>query len=146
MAGLDVFAKRMSRISVEVEGGVEQAVKDCAVAVARTVINATPVDTGRARSNWTVELDQAFQKLFPAHVPGEKGSTATANAEIAIEKAEAAIDQFDICKNSSIHISNSLPYIGVLNDGHSAQAPADFVKLAVIDGLATVRNAKILKD
>ncbi|WP_407649132.1 hypothetical protein [Devosia algicola] len=45
----------MSRISVEVEGGVEQAVKDCAVAVTRTVINATPVDTGRARSNWTAE-------------------------------------------------------------------------------------------
>lgn len=146
MAGLDDFAKRLSRISVEVEGNVEQAVKDCAVAVTRTVINATPVDTGRARSNWTAELDQAFQKLFPAHVPGEKGSTSTANAEVAIEKAEAVIEQFDIGMNSSIHISNSLPYIGALNDGHSKQAPADFVKLAVMDGLATVRNAKILED
>lgn len=76
MAGFDDFAKRMNRISVEVEGNVEQAVKDCAIAVTRTVINATPVDTGRARSNWTAELDQAFQKLFPAHVPGEKGNTA----------------------------------------------------------------------
>lgn len=146
MAGLDDFANRMSRISVEVEGGVERAVKDCAVAVTCAVIHATPVDTGRARSNWTAELDQAFQNLFPAHVPGEKGSTATANAEIAIEKAEAVIEQFDIGKNGSIHISNSLPYIGALNDGHSAQAPADFVKLAVMDGLATVRGAKILKD
>lgn len=146
MAGLDDFANRMSRISVQVEGNVEQAVKDCAVAVTRTVINATPVDTGRARSNWTAELDQAFEKLFPAHVPGVKGSTATANAEIAIERAEAVIEQFDIGKNGSIHISNSLPYIGALNDGHSAQAPADFVTLAVMDGLATVQNAKILKD
>lgn len=146
MAGLDDFAKRMSRVSVEVEGGVERAMKDCAVAVTRSVINATPVDTGRARSNWTAELDQAFEKLFPAHVPGVKGSTATANAEIAIEKAKAVIEQFDIGKNGSIHISNSLPYIGPLNDGHSKQAPADFVKLAAMDGLATVRNAKILKD
>ncbi|MFN3627146.1 MAG: HK97 gp10 family phage protein [Parvibaculum sp.] len=146
MAGLDDFANRMSRISVEVEGGVERAVKDCAVAVTRTVIDATPVDTGRARSNWTAELDQAFQTLFPAHVPGVKGSTATANAEIAIGNAEAVIEQFDISKNGSIHISNGLPYIGALNDGHSTQAPVDFVKLAVIDGLATIRNAKILKD
>ncbi|WDR03097.1 hypothetical protein PSQ19_02525 [Devosia algicola] len=91
-------------------------------------------------------LDQAFQKLFPAHVPGAKGSTATANAEIAIQKAEAMIEQFGIGKNGSIHILNSLPYIGALNDGHSTQAPVDFVKLAVMDGLATVRNAKILKD
>lgn len=146
MAGLDDFANRMSRISVQVEGNVEQAVKDCAVAITRTVINATPVDTGLARSNWTAEMDQAFQKLFPAHVPGEKGSTASANAEIAIGNAEAVIEQFDIGKNSSIHISNSLPYIRALNDGHSAQAPSDFVKLAVMDGLATVRKAKILKD
>ncbi|WP_174801462.1 HK97 gp10 family phage protein [Martelella limonii] len=146
MVGLDDFANRMNRISIEVERGVDRAVKDCAVAVTSTVINATPVDTGRARSNWTAELDQAFQKLFPAHVPGEKGSTASANAGIAIEKAEAVIEQFDIGKNRSIHISNSLPYIGALNDGHSKQAPADFVKLAIMDGLATVRNAKILKD
>lgn len=146
MAGLDDFANRMSRISVEVEGGVEQAMKDCAVAVTRTVIEATPVDTGRARSNWTAELDQAFEKLFPAHVPGVKGSTATANADIAIGKAEAVIEQFDIEKNRSIHISNSLPYIGTLNDGHSKQAPTDFVKLAVMGGLASVRNVKILKD
>jgi hypothetical protein len=39
-----------------------------------------------------------------------------------------------------------LPYIGALNDGHSKQAPADFVRIAVMDGLATVRGAKILKD
>ncbi|MHA6642130.1 HK97 gp10 family phage protein [Mesorhizobium sp. A623] len=146
MAGLDGFSKRMSRISIEVEGGVEHAVKDCAGAVARSVISNTPVDTGRARSNWTAQMDATFAGLFPAHVPGVKGSTATANAEVAIEKAEAVIEQFDISKNSSIHISNSLPYIRALNDGHSKQAPADFVKLAVMDGLATVRNAKILKD
>jgi hypothetical protein len=146
MAGLEDFAKRMSRISVEVEDGVERAVKDCAIAVSRSVINATPVDTGRARSNWTAEMDQAFYKLFPAHVPGAKGITGEANAEITSEQAEAAISQFDISKNSSIHISNSLPYIGALNDGHSKQAPTDFVKLAVMEGLATVRSAKILKN
>jgi hypothetical protein len=144
MAELEDFAKRMSRISVEVEDGVERVVKDCAVAVTRTVINATPVDTGRARSNWTAEMDEAFHKLFPAHVPGAKGSTGDANAEIAIEQAEAAINQFDINKNNSIHISNSLPYIGALNDGHSKQAPTDFVKLAVLDGLATIRNTKVI--
>jgi Bacteriophage HK97-gp10, putative tail-component len=143
MNNLDAFAKRMSRISAEVEDGVERVVKDCALAVTRSVINATPVDTGRARSNWTAELDEAFHKLFPAHEPGERGSTSDTNAEIAIEQAEAAINQFDISKNNSIHISNSLPYIGALNDGHSKQAPTDFVKLAVMDGLATVRNAKV---
>lgn len=143
---LDDFAKRMNRIAMQVEGNVEQAVKDCAGAVARSVISNTPADTGRARSNWTAEMDQAFGKLFPAHVPGEKGSTADANAEIAINQAIEVIDQFDINSNRSVHISNSLPYIGALNDGHSKQAPADFVRIAVLEGLATVRGAKIVDD
>lgn len=146
MSGLDDFARRMSRLSMQVEGNAEQAVKDCAKAVTRTVINATPVDTGRARSNWTAELDQAFSRLFPAHVPGEKGSTGEANAEAAINQANDAIDRFDINANRSVHISNSLPYIGALNDGHSKQAPAGFVEEAVMEGLATVRGARILKD
>lgn len=146
MAGLDDFAKRIDRIALRVEGNVEQAVKDCAGAVARSVISNTPVDTGRARSNWTAEMDQALSKILPAHVPGEKGSTGDANAVAAIKAAEQVIETFDIEKNAEIHISNSLPYIGALNDGHSRQAPADFVRLAVLDGLATVRSVRIVED
>lgn len=146
MAGLDDFAKRMNRIAMQVEGNVERAVKDCAGAVARSVISSTPVDTGRARSNWTAQMDEAFSSLFPARVPGEKGSTGEANAVAAIEASEQVIETFDVEKNGSIHITNNLPYIGALNDGHSKQAPADFVRIAVLEGLATVRGAKIVDD
>jgi hypothetical protein len=74
------------------------------------------------------------------------GSTGEANAAAAIEQAAAVIEGYDIDKNRSIHISNNLPYIGPLNDGHSKQAPAAFVQMAVMDGLATVRGAKILRE
>lgn len=146
MAGLDDFAQQMNRIAVRVEGNVERAVKDCAGAVARSIISNTPVDTGRARSNWTAQMDAAFDGLFPARVHGEKGSTGEANAVAAIEAAEKVIETFDIGKNAEIHVTNNLPYIGALNDGHSKQAPSDFVRLAVMDGLATVRSAKILEE
>ena len=91
-------------------------------------------------------MDAAFAGLFPARVPGEKGSTGEANAAAAIDAADKVIETFDIGKNAEVHITNNLPYIGALNDGHSKQAPADFVRIAVMDGLATVRGAKILKD
>ena len=146
MAGLDDFAKRIDRIAVHVEGNVERAVKDCAGAVARSVISNTPVDTGRARSNWTAQLDAAFDRLFPARFPGEKGSTGEANAAAAIDAADKVIETFDIGKNAEVHITNNLPYIGALNDGHSKQAPADFVRIAVMDGLAAVRGPKIVND
>lgn len=145
MGGLDDFAKRMTRLSVRVEGNVERAMKDCAHAVTKSVVQATPVDTGKARSNWIAQLDDAFRGNVPAHVPGIAGSTGDANATAAIEHAASVIEGFDIEKNASIHITNNLPYIGPLNDGHSRQAPADFVKLAVMDGLVTVRGAKILE-
>ncbi len=62
----------------------------------------------------------------------------------SIDAAEKVIETFDIKKNAEIHVTNNLSYIGALNDGHSKQAPADFVRLAVMDGLATVRGAKII--
>lgn len=146
MVGLDDFAKRIDRIAVRVEGKLERAVKDCAGAVLRSVVENTPVDTGMARSNWTPELDRAFEGLFPARVPGEKGSTAEENAATTIEAGTPTIEAFDIRNNESIHITNNALHIQPLNDGHSKQAPAGFVQTAVMEGLATVRGAKIVED
>lgn len=144
MAGLDEFAKRIDRIAVRVEGNVERAVKDCAQAVLRSVVENTPVDTGLARSNWTPELDRAFEGLFPARAPGKDGSTGEENAAATIEAGVPTIEAFDIKKNESIHVTNNAGHIRALNDGHSKQAPAGFVQIAVMDGLATVRGAKVV--
>ena len=146
MAGLDDLAKKLDRIAVRVEGNVERAMKDCAQVVLRSVVEGTPVDTGTARSNWTPEMDRAFEGLFPARVPGIKGSTGDANSVATIEAGAPVIEAFDIRTNREIHITNNAGHIQSLNDGHSKQAPADFVKLAVLEGLATVRGAKILDD
>jgi hypothetical protein len=146
MAGLGDFANRMRRIAVQVEGNVDRAVKDCAGAAAKSVIQGTPVDTGAARSNWLAALDAPAAGTVPAHAPGTAGSTGDANAAVAIEQVGEVIEKFDLAKNKSIHITNNLPYIGALNDGHSRQAPADFVRLAVLDGLAKVRGAKLLEE
>lgn len=146
MAGLDDLARTLDRIAVRVEGNVERAMKDCAQVVLRSVVEGTPVDTGTARSNWTPELDRAFEGLFPARVPGTKGSTGDANSVATIGAGAPVIEAFDIRTNREIHITNNAGHIQALNDGHSQQAPADFVRIAVLEGLATVRDAKILKE
>ncbi|UNK36636.1 HK97 gp10 family phage protein [Shinella sp. H4-D48] len=146
MAGLDDLAKRLDRIAVRVEGNVERAIKDCAQVVLRSVVEGTPVDTGTARSNWTPELDRAFEGLFPARVPGTMGSTGDANSVATIEAGAPIIEAFEIGTNREIHITNNAGHIQALNDGHSKQAPADFVRIAVLEGLATVRGGKILDD
>ncbi len=146
MNNLDAFANRMNRIAVQVEGNVEKAVKDCAETVTRTVIGATPADTGKAKSNWIAQLDVSASTERPAFLPGSHGSTAEANSQIAISQALDVIQRYKMVENQSINITNNMPYIGALNDGHSKQAPADFVRIAVLSGLASVRNAKLIRE
>lgn len=146
MGGLDDFAKRMARISVRVEENVERAVKDVSREVARTAIEATPVDTGMARSNWQTGLDAAPFGVLPARIPGARGSTGDANSAAAMSACEPAIEDFDVTKNREVHISNNAPHIGALNHGHSKQAPADFARLAVLAGLGKIRRVRVLPD
>ena len=79
-------------------------------------------------------------------MPGKAGSTAEENAAATIEAGTPTIEAFDITANREIHITNNAPHIQPLNDGHSKQAPAGFVQIAVMEGLAGLRRARIVED
>jgi len=65
MAGLDDFAKKIDRIAVRVEGNLEKAVKNCAEAVARSVISNTPVDTVGRAATGPLSLTPPSRGCFP---------------------------------------------------------------------------------
>lgn len=137
MASLSTFAKNMRRLAKGISVNADAHVRKVALAIDATVVMATPVDEGRARSNWQVAVDAAPTGTVEAYSPGKEGSTGGANAREAIAQAERAIAQYVGGKpTSAIHITNNLPYIRRLNDGWSAQAPAAFVERAVQVGLA----------
>lgn len=137
MADLRSFANRMRRHAANVERNANALVRKAALAVDATVVLATPVDTGRARSNWQASLDGPARGTREAYAPGTAGNTAAANTQAAQDQAKAVIAAQR--PGQAIHITNNLPYIGRLNDGHSAQAPAGFVQTAVLRGLAAVQ-------
>lgn len=116
----------------------DATLRKCAVAVDGAVVIATPVDTGRARSNWQVGLDAPVAGTIE---PLAKG---TASTQASINAAKAEIAQYDGARNKELHITNNLTYIGRLNEGWSAQAPAAFVEKAVMVGINAVRGAKLL--
>jgi Bacteriophage HK97-gp10, putative tail-component len=146
MNNMDSFARRIERLAVRVEGNVESAVRECASAVAKAVIEATPANTGKAKSNWTAQLDAPASTERDAYSPGVGGSTSELNGQAAINLALQVIQRYRADQNRSINITNNLPYISALNDGHSKQAPAEFVRMAVFSGLSTVQKAKVLRD
>ena len=145
MASLRQFAARMRELGRRVETNSPRLVRRTALAIDQAVVLGTPVDTGTARSNWQVEIGGPVTETREAAVPGQGGSSAAANAQAAIEQGREVIDTYR-GEGQEIYISNPLPYIGRLNDGSSAQAPAGFVEQSVQTGVDVVTRARLLEE
>ena len=87
----------------------------------RTITISTPVDTGRARAGWTPSIN-----VPSGYVPPEGKYSMPSMPKLG-----------NFTVKDVIYISNNLPYIVPLNNGHSKQAPARFVESAA----ARVQNA-----
>ena len=143
MPSLGDFSRRIKKRAFDIEKEVNKAVRQVALVADRELVLSTPVDTGRARSNWFVNLNSPNRQIFEPYVPGEKGSTASSNSQAAIDQAVLTIFKRQI--GQDIYISNNLDYIGKLNEGSSAQAPAQFVEAAVQRAVNVVKGARIVK-
>ena len=108
---------------------LETSVKKAALFLDSQLVQRTPVDTGRARSNWLVSLTTRITETVPE-----------TTASQAINAASSVISKFNVILNKTIFISNNLPYIRRLNEGSSTQAPAGFVDDAVALTKASIRK------
>jgi hypothetical protein len=144
MAGLGDFARRIRAIGKQVETGANRVKRQVALVADRELVLETPVDTGRARSNWIVSLQAPVLSEREPYAPGQKlGRGERANAQAAIDQGAGRI--VVAAPGQTIFISNNVRYIGRLNDGWSAQAPAGFVQGAVMRAVSSVRGARILR-
>lgn len=115
---MDAAIRRANRKSVEY---ATNRVKKIALAIDQAVVLSTPVDEGTARANWLPSLDTPILEAKTDIT--DKSGTQTMQA------ASDMVDKFKL--GQKIYISNNLPYIGALNDGHSKQQPAGFVERAI---------------
>lgn len=92
----------------------------------------TPRDTGWAAANWVpsigtpVTIPQLDGKASPADV-GRAARQAAASA--------AALNSYTI-EQGATFVSNGVPYLPKLNEGHSQQAPAAFIEACVVQAVA----------
>ena len=139
------FAKRIQRRGRQVERGVSKVVQAAAITADRELVLNTPVDTGRARSNWIATLGVPTADIIEPYAPGQLlGRGEGPNAEGALAQARDAISRRK--PGQSIYISNNVRYIGRLNDGSSAQAPAGFVQMAVKRAVEFIRSVRVFDD
>lgn len=86
----------------------------------------TPVDLGWARANWVPKIGSPFQGDAT-----DDPSTADVSAARARQSAgEAEILSYRLGQGA-VFVSNNVPYIQRLNNGHSKQSPAGFVEAAI---------------
>jgi len=140
VASLNDFTRRIRARANQIGSNVTRTVRRVAISADAAVVLGTPVDTGRARSNWIVQLNSAADEVIRAYSPGDLGSTEAQNPQAALDQAEAVISNYQGGQNVEIHITNNLPYIQRLNDGYSAQAPANFVEEAIQAAVAASRR------
>ena len=135
MGNLKDFAKRMKAHGRRVEANSNKEAIKVGGLIAQTVTLATPVDQGTARGNWFASLGSPNLKADEAF-HDKSGRTTISIAKQTISKK---------LSEQPIYISNNLPYIKRLNEGHSAQAPSGFVEKAVLVGKNHIRTARLLK-
>lgn len=99
----------------------EQVVRKVALDVHTRVSQKTPVDTGRARANWNVSPG----------TPDRSVSESTSSQMPSLRKGDG---------EGPIYITNSLPYIGKLEDGSSTQAPSGMVATTMAEVEAGIKN------
>lgn len=147
MATLAQFSVNIRRRGRQVENAGSRVVKTISKRALRSLVRATPVDKGVARSNWRVGLGAAPTAVIKAYSPGRNlGIGETSNARAAIAAGDARIDSIKSGSGGlkvAVIISNNVPYIGKLNSGSSKQAAAGFVEIALIEARLAVRNFKV---
>jgi hypothetical protein len=137
VANLRSFGKRMNVLGSRVVANSNKLVRTVALVADQVVVMGTPVDTGRARSNWIVSLNHPADGIIEAYSPGESGSTQSQNVAAALAQGEAVISRY-ASEDQEIHLTNNLPYIQELNDGRSDQAGANYIENGIAAAVAAV--------
>ncbi len=118
-------------------GAFNEHTKQLAIAIVDAVAEHTPVDTGRARSNWQVGIGKGKNNEIEPHAPGHKlGRGETANLAATMNAARAALEPY---KGGDIVITNNVHYMEKLDKGspYTQQSPGDFigVAMAIVGGM-----------
>lgn len=109
-----------TRFSKTVNRDIDKEQRRVSLIILRELIIESPRDTGRFVNNWIVGLGNASSNTFKGVDP--TGLKAMTKGTGKINKSKSG---------KSIFITNNLPYAVRLNQGHSQQAPANFVERAI---------------
>ena len=114
------FALSFKKYQNKTEQQIDKIIRGTALDLTSAIILDTPVDTGRAKGNWQVSIDQTKENELS--MEDKSGSPTISKAKNELSKP---IGRY-------IYIQNNLPYIERLEYGWSSKAPEGMVRRNII--------------
>lgn len=115
-------------ILLELENVTDDVIKKITLDFTANLIESTPVDTGWARANWVPAIGQPYAPVADNLNPTDSDVSATSGIQqqgLSVVATGYTLDQ------GRVFVSNNVPYITRLNDGHSQQTPSGFIQRAI---------------
>lgn len=111
------FASDLNRLCKHAGDKAALVVRKTAIELQNSMIERSPVDTGRFKSNWQCGI--GVRNAVISDAPGSDAKGRTAEVLNGWEPGQ------------TIYLTNSLPYSLRLENGWSQQAPSGMVRLTV---------------
>ena len=100
---------------------IDRFFRQICMSIYRDVIQGTPVDTGRAKNNWDLSMNTPSSSYDSnAGESGATRGTMSGRAGIKYNTADAKL-KLNEKRLTTVHITNNVPYIEALEQGHSPQ-------------------------
>jgi len=158
------FTKRLLFTGRQVQRAANLLGAEACLFMGKRLVYSTPIDTGRAKSNWRASRSKAHSTILEeAHVPGSFGGSDPSDPRVYDTTAEnmaAAIQQItQQCRmrkdNQPMYLTNNLHYLALLERGYDTHKRGDpkpaqryrsgFVRDALLSCARYVRKKRTIK-
>lgn len=140
------FSARMARIAAGLDQRVDRAVRNFAFELVTRLNVNNPIDTGQARSNWQVTINQHSDTFIPlpdyaARRGKHRPNMAAVSASFTV--AKSVIESWTNNHNV-MYVQNNAKYIGFLNNGTDHMAPTYFVETAIHESRRVLTELRLI--
>lgn len=132
------FALAMSIMAKSLGEASNAVGAEACFAAGEYLVKNTPIDTGKAKSNWQASRVRPRSKSREAYSPGKRGNTAAENISAAVDQIRGQCESRR--KNQRMYLTNNLDYIEKLDAQGGNKGTPQFMRAAI------QRAEEVLKD
>ena len=138
---LDGFPVRADKLAKAVSRLATRSQKELGLDVQDSVVVATPVDTGKLRSNWLMSVNVPRTDVIAPYFPGRRlGRDEQGNRLAAASQGEAAVQGLVEQADQQLWIANNTPYVETTNREGTLTTSAGYVRRGIDAGIARFKK------